>query len=250
MVCISHIRQKFLQQFRNKSITRNESGSLSGSDTIEILGASFIADEPSIFGKPDEDYIKREIEWYLSQSLSVNEFPGGAPKIWKAVASEHGSINSNYGYLIFNEENYLQYDSALEELLKNHASRRASMIYTRPQMHWNCNQYGMSDFVCTNVVQYFIRNNHMHAVVQMRSNDAIFGYKNDYAWQRFILEKITTDYNMQSQFSKVIPGTITWQVASLHIYEKHFYLLDHYSKTGQLSITKSEYNKTYGTSKK
>ena len=38
---------------------------------IEIINASFEANENSIFGKPNEDYIKRELEWYESKSLNV-----------------------------------------------------------------------------------------------------------------------------------------------------------------------------------
>jgi len=248
MLNVSQVRNLFLEKFLKNEITRNETGSIAGADTIEIVGASFIANEPAIFGKPDDEYISHELEWYRSQSLFVDDIPGGPPKIWKAVSSKtHGMINSNYGYLIFNEDNFHQYENALEELLKNPSSRRASMIYTRPSIHSEWNVDGMSDFICTNVVQYFIRNNHMHAVVQMRSNDAWAGYRNDYAWQKYVLEKLTQDYNIESQFSKVIPGTITWQVASLHVYERQFYLLDHFSKTGEIHISKSDYNAKYGS---
>jgi thymidylate synthase len=156
-------------------------------------------------------------------------------------------INSNYGFLIYHPDNCDQYDNVLCELLSNPASRRATMVYTRPQIHYQHNIDGMSDFICTNDVQYLIRNNYMHAVVQMRSNDAWAGYRNDYAWQRYVLEKLTQDYNITSRFSKVIPGNITWQVSSLHLYERQFYLLDHFAKTGEIHITKSDYNAKYGS---
>lgn len=245
MLNVSQLRELFLEKFLKNDITRNESGSLSGANTIEIIGASFVADECSIFGKPDEDYIRREIAWYESQSLNVNDIPGGTPKIWKAVSGWDGQINSNYGYLIFSKANEYQFDHALNELLRNPASRRASMVYTRPQIHQEWNLYDMSDFICTNVVQYLIRDGKMHAVVQMRSNDAVYGYKNDWAWQTYVLERMVANYNKYTKNSSVSVGDISWQVASLHIYESHFYLLDHFSKTGEINISKKGYDEKY-----
>ena len=61
------------------------------------------------------------------------------------------------------------------------------------------------------------------SVVQMRSNDVVYGYKNDYAWQRWMQEEVCSLYNI---FKPMIqPGEITWQVQNLHVYEKHFNLV-------------------------
>ena len=76
-----------------------------GVKTVEILNASFEADEDYIVRPPNTEYIKREIEWYESQSLDVNDIPGDTPAIWKAVADKNGKINSNYGYLVHSEDN-------------------------------------------------------------------------------------------------------------------------------------------------
>ena len=192
---------------------------LTGNTTIEIVGVSFIADEPSIFGKVSEDYIKREQEWYYSQSLNVNDFPGGPPAIWKAVADKDGFIWSNYGHTLFSARNRNQYDHARDELKKNPESRRAVMIYTRPSMWLDYNLNGRSDFTCTNVVQYLIRDGKLNAVVQMRSNDAVFGYKNDHHWQHHILEKLAGDLD-------VPVGDIIWNAGSLHVYARHYNLVD------------------------
>ena len=35
-----------------------------GVKCIELIGASFLANEPAIFGTPNIEYIKKEIEWY------------------------------------------------------------------------------------------------------------------------------------------------------------------------------------------
>jgi thymidylate synthase len=189
-----------------------------------MIGASFLADEDSIFGEVNRDYVKREIEWYDSKSLKVADIPGGAPKIWQQVASKNGEINSNYGWCIYSEQNHNQYWSVLLELIANPNSRRAVMIYTRPTMHKDFSRDGMSDFMCTNSVQYLIRKNQVHCVVQMRSNDVVFGYKNDRAWQHTVLTRLTNDLNIKSDSNYTV-GNIHWNVGSLHVYQRHFNLL-------------------------
>ena len=92
------------------------------------------------------------------------------------------------------------------------------MIYNRPSIWKEYNEDGKNDFICTNAVSYVIRDGLIHATVQMRSNDAIFGYKNDRAWQLTILERLATDLKCKT-------GRIIWQVQNLHIYERHFKLI-------------------------
>jgi thymidylate synthase len=222
-----------LQEKQFTSVNREGSMTdLVGSTTIEIINASFIADEDAIFGEVNWDYVRREEEWYNSMSLSVNDIPDGPPQIWKAVADKDGFINSNYGWCVYSTQNGFeslphdadnelnsQYLSALKELKKNPESRRAIMIYTRPSMWLDYNKNGRSDFMCTNAVQYLLRNGKLHAVVQMRSNDAVFGYKNDRAWQQHVLEKLAGDLGVPA-------GDLYWNVGSLHVYARHYHLVD------------------------
>lgn len=206
-----------------------------GSKTIEIIGASFIADKPYIIGKPNGDYIKAEIAWYENQSTNINDiYPArrNPPEAWVKTANQHGEINSNYGYLIWSEKYCLQYERALDELLSNPDTRRATMVYTRPSIWQEYSENGKNDFICTNAVTYYIRDKKLHAVVQMRSNDVVFGYKNDWAWQDFVQSKLIKDYNRcMAEFGKdeyLTNGDIHWQVQNLHIYERHFELLESY----------------------
>ena len=87
-----------------------------------------------------------------------------------------------------------------------------------------------NDFICSISVTYFIRDNILHAVVQMRSNDVVFGYKNDYAWQFQIMNRLVKDWN-DCKFEeydtgdKISLGSMIWQVQNLHVYERHFHLV-------------------------
>lgn len=181
---------------------------------VEILGASFEANEPSIFGIVDEAYVEKEIAWYTSQYRNINGLAPNIPKIWTHVASPDGSINSNYGWCIFSMENGHQFENVVRELSFNPGSRRGIMIYNRPSMHLDAHKDGMNDFICTNAVSYHIEDNTLIAVVQMRSNDIVYGYKNDWAWQKYIVEKLSGRLGL-------INTKILWQVASLHMYPQH-----------------------------
>lgn len=230
---ISDYRNAFTEKLKNNDFSNG---------TIEILGASFIANESTIFGSISTDYVTKEINWYLKQSLNVNNLED-TPEIWKNISSVAGEINSNYGYLLFNPANYNQYEEIFQTLSADKNSRRAVAIYTRPTMHLDYNRDGMSDFICTNAVHYEIRDNKLNVIVQMRSNDAIFGYKNDYAWQQYVQKRLLLD--LSKVYTELELGTIIWQVASFHIYERHFYLVDNYSKTGHTTIPRKEYIGTW-----
>lgn len=188
---------------------------------LEILGASFVADEDVIFGEPNKKYIQAEIDWYKSQSLNVNdlgELYGKVPIIWKeSAANTRGEINSNYGYLAYSWNNDSQFDHVIRELKDNPYSRRAVMIYTNPAMHRDHRRHGKNDFVCTNAVSYHITDDgdYVECVVQMRSNDAVFGYINDLAWQKHVLRDVANELNL-------LAGRVYWQCQSLHIYPRHF----------------------------
>ena len=219
---VSDIRDEFRFLLENKVYVTDKTGV----KMLEIASASFIADEEAIFGEVNRDYVSREIAWYNSQSLSVNDIPGGPPTIWKQVSDADGMINSNYGWCIWSKANGHQYENVKTELLKNPESRRATMIYNRPQMWVDYRNNGRNDFMCTNAVQYLIRCNKLHAVVQMRSNDVIFGYKNDYAWQKTVLDTLCNDLRETEGGYDITSGNIYWNAGSLHVYERHFHLVN------------------------
>ena len=226
MLTIEKIRNIFLQKHLEEDYVIDKTGC----KIIEVLGCSFVANEETIFGKVNKDYIEKELKWYQSQSLNVYDIPN-TPKIWQQVATEDGRINSNYGYLIFSEWNKNQYQSTKQALIEDANTRRATMIYTRPSIQNEYNTDGMSDFICTNAVNYFIRNNKLSCVVQMRSNDIWAGYRNDYAWQRWVLESLQKDLSLHYKDLEV--GDIIWNAASMHMYERNFRLLNRFNKTGQ-----------------
>ena len=220
---VRDIRRYFIDKLNDEDYTIDKTGQ----KTIEMIGASFLADEPAIFGTPNQEYIDKEIDWYCSGSTNINDIYGDErepPEAWKYAANKHGEINSNYGRLIFDDIYYRQYENVLNELAdSNDTTRRATMVYNRPSIWTEFQDGGKNDFICTNAVTYYIRDDKLQAVVQMRSNDVVFGYKNDYAWQRYVMGLICQDLGGNN--SKLKPGLLIWQVQNLHVYERHFHLV-------------------------
>lgn len=200
----------------------------SGRRVIELVGAQFIADELTIFGELNEDYAFREIRWYNCMSLNVHSMEGGVPTQWLKSADTQGFINSNYGWVIFHPDNGNQYKNVIQELTSNPYSRRAVMIYNRPQMWVDYKKDGRNDFMCTSDVQYIIRDNEVHCIVNMRSNDAIWGYKNDRFWQNYVHDLVIED--LRDAGMPVEKGQLIWNAGSLHIYDRHFNLIDDFIK--------------------
>ncbi len=211
---VSDVRNWFLDLKAREEFVTDKTGC----KMIEVVGATFIADQTSIFGTVNQDYVTREIAWYKSMSCNVNDIPGGPPAAWKACAAQDGTINSNYGHLIWSDKNHNQYDHVLAELRRAPESRRAEMIYTRPSIWLEYNSDGRSDFICTDSVQYFVRDGQLIADVRMRSNDVVFGYKNDKAWQDHVHSQLASDLGIPV-------GPMIWHAGSLHVYERHLNLV-------------------------
>lgn len=246
MMCdtVASVREEFALRYMTNQFVTDKSGC----KMLEIINANFIADESLIFGAVNQDYVERELTWYKSMSLNVNDIPGEVPAIWKQVADKDGFINSNYGWAVFSAENNNQFANVVTELQDRPDSRRAQMIYTRPQMWGDHIKNGRSDFMCTNTVQYLYRNGKVDAIVSMRSNDGWAGYRNDFAWQKWVLEELVATLNKYCGGRQHEVGKIYWNTGSLHLYERQFYLVHHYLKTGETSIAKENYDRLYKVS--
>ena len=158
--------------------------------------------------------------WALIKDTDINDLDlEKIPDAWNITSNKHGQINSNYGKLVYGDLYFNQFKNAVNELKNKPYTRRATMVYTRPSIWYEYNEEGKDDFICTNAVTYYIRDGYINCVVQMRSNDAIFGYKNDYDWQYHILRQVCL-------YTDKLPGNIHWQVQNLHIYERHFKYLE------------------------
>ena len=186
---------------------------------MNLMGEGFIDFESR---KSPRKYIEKEKEWYLSKSLSIDAVKD--VKIWTQVCNADEEINSNYGYLVFSKGNFSQFANVVKTLKEHKDSRQAIIIYTRPSIQYEHNALGGSDFICTNYQQFFIRNEKLHCVTSMRSNDCWTGTFSDIPWFLFVAHKLLNE--LSSTYPKLELGNLKFIPNSFHCYERNFEKLD------------------------
>lgn len=233
MIKTEDILKQFKEKYNNKEF-RIIGNNVQQAKTIELQNVQFEVDKPWIVREPNYDYFNRELEWYKSESLNVNDIPGGAPRMWKSCATPLGYINSNYGWMIWSKDNYSQFDHCLQKLIEDPHTREACMIYNRPSMQTEYCKDDMHDFCCTFAVQCFINEDkdnknilHLKYIVYQRSQDVVFGFDNDILWHQTVQNELADKLSKATALNKpVICDNIINNVGSLHIYERHFKYLE------------------------
>lgn len=181
-----------------------------------------------------EDYVRHELDWYRSHDLYINGHAGiENNKIWRECASVEGHVNSNYGYLVFSPFNNAQFQHALEEMHMDKYTRRAAIIYIRPEIvtEQNDGYHARRDFICTYATSFLVQDDELHMQVHMRSNDFTYGFFNDFAWQCYVYN---TFYDRIKSHHGLSRGKIHWHADSMHVYERDYELikqLDEYYRT-------------------
>lgn len=169
-------------------------------------------------------YVKAELDWYKSMDLSIIGHEGiESNPTWNACCTKDDKkeINSNYGWCVFSEENGSQYDNCLEVLKKDKTTRNALIVYNRPEIYKDYKRDGMHDMICTMYSHFFIRNNKLYMVHQMRSNDIRFGFIcSDLAWNCFVYQNMYED--LKETYPDLEVGVIRWTSDSMHLYSRHF----------------------------
>jgi thymidylate synthase len=207
----------------------------SGVKTVEILNYNVVLspNQPELnffdIRKTPTKYVNDEIDWYLTKDMKVPDVILKKAPVWRTVMSKQGLVNSNYGYLVYSDGNYKQYEHVLNELKNNSFSRRAMLVYIRPSIWEEYNQDGKNDFICTLGSQYFIRDNEFISIVNMRSNDFIFGFFNDFAWQCFVTKCLYEDLLVTYPNLKL--GKLYWNANTMHVYERHFDMINNIYNT-------------------
>ena len=72
------------------------------------------------------------------------------------------------------------------------------------------------DIPCNNWVHFLARDGKLHAHVAIRSNDAMWGWSGINSFEWSILNQVVAAY------AGLLPGTITYDISSLHLYARHY----------------------------
>ena len=122
-------------------------------------------------------YIAAELLYYINGN-NKSEFISKYASLWNKLKNDNDTINSSYGYLIFNDlnlNNITQWQWSYESLKKDKDSRQAIL-------HFNNSSHqvlGVKDFPCTMYGIFNIRNNILNFSIYMRSNDLVMGLPTD-----------------------------------------------------------------------
>lgn len=163
-------------------------------------------------------YIAAELIWYFMGRRDA-DFIKKYAKFWESIQNEDGTVNSSYGYLLFNKRSRFrmtQYEWALNSLIKDKDSRQAILHFNLPEHQYTTNK----DFVCTMYGIFHIRENKLDFTVHMRSNDVVWGLPTDVAF--FVLLQNQMLVHLQKQYPALEMGKYTHVANSYHIYERHF----------------------------
>lgn len=206
-----------------------------------LYSVNWVADKDSMIGQVNEDWVRRELAWFNSGSDLLDDMEGPVPALFKACAGWDGKVNSAYGHILFGQGEYIPQPPTLYQrvlLTLQHeglATRHAVAIISDRDIHELSRWNGRNDFICTNALNFMIdQDNRLHIIAQMRSMDAVFGYRADYSMWDDLMNRLLKDLGEYMQlpdwkrhhdFDTITRGSITFQVANLHVYPRHFDLL-------------------------
>lgn len=165
-------------------------------------------------------YIAAEFLWYFMGRRDV-EYISKYAKFWESIKNSDDTVNSSYGWLLFNNPNefgFTQYRWALESLAQDKDSRQAVLHFNLPSHQYS----GNKDFVCTMYGIFQIRDNRLNFTVSMRSNDVILGLPTDVAFFTILQSQMLSHLRTYAGYPELELGTYTHISNSSHIYERHF----------------------------
>lgn len=186
--------------------------------TRELLAYTAILDNPynRLVTLKDRDislrYLAGEYCFYLSGSREL-KFINKYSTFWNKISDDNVIVNSAYGYTIFKKEKQFEY--AFNCLVEDKHTRKA-IIYCSGDY----NSYKSNDNICTSTIQFLIRDNKLHCIVNMRSNDIWFGFTYDVAFFTLLQEIMLI--KLQEGYIDLKLGEYVHHAGSMHVYQKDF----------------------------
>jgi len=196
-----------------------------------LYSVDWVADQDSMIGDVNPDWVRRELEWFRSGSDLLETMEAPVPALFQACAGYDGRVNSAYGHILFGQTGLYEpaqagiFEAAANAFFSEGKGTRHSVaIISDRQVHELAKYNGRNDFICTNALNFMIdHEDRLHIIAQMRSMDAVFGYRADYSMWDNLME-YTLGY-LETVYPELTRGTITFQVANLHVYPRHFPML-------------------------
>ena len=126
------------------------------------------------------------------------------------IDKNHNYFNSNYGHYAYKRGGL---DFCINELKKDHKSRRACFLINNNNVSFIDDEI---DKLCTNAIQFFIRDARLYMVVQMRSSNFLTLLPYDaFMFSVFYYQVFNA---LEEHYKIIMTGKILMQIASLHYY--------------------------------
>ena len=186
-------------------------------DMNHPICTSFIARNMSL------KYACNEFLWYLRGDIYDRSIEDHA-SMWPKLIQPEGFYYSNYGAYMFDKDS--GFDWVCNSLSNDIDSRQAAIPFLNSA---HCFK-GNKDMVCTYSLSFRIRNEKLNMSVNMRSNDAVFGFTNDSFCFAMFYEMVYA--RLCSAYPFLQRGTYCHKVDSLHIYERHFKMVERIVEEG------------------
>lgn len=200
-----------------------------GMEVKELIGVNLILTNPkrrfleNANRKLKLYYAIGEFIWYMRGSNSLEEIQYYAPSM-SQFSDDGSTLQGAYGPKIVT-----QIDKLITVLRHDNGTRRAVLpLYSASELGKDS-----KDIPCTLTLEFLIRDNKLHLIVNMRSNDIFLGLPYDIFSFTMIQEYIANKLGLNL-------GYYYHNVGSLHVYKKHF---DRIKEISTMSVYKtSEFN--------
>lgn len=196
-------------------------------ETRELLGAFVVINNPydrlviNIHRKISLKYFIGEWLWY-ERGSNLNDEISYYSSFWKNISDDKKSNNSAYGYRILGIDPRVdvnQWNWVKRQLIIDKESRRAVIFIASPKDM----NLKTKDFPCTISLQFFIRENQLYLIANMRSNDLVLGFTYDVPSFTLFQEKMLIE--LQNNYPDLKMGKYIHIAGSIHIYKKHYAMI-------------------------
>lgn len=155
-------------------------------------------------------YACAEILWYLSMTGVIEMMLAYAPQY-----TNYAENDVAFGAYGARWKKYDQLEHLIKVLRQSSNSRQAVMTMWAGSDLLHAVTGEHKDLPCTLSLQFLIRDNRLHLIATMRSNDAWLGLPYD-------VFAFTCLQWLVASALQIEPGTYTHQVGSMHLYEKNW----------------------------
>jgi thymidylate synthase len=205
-------------------VTFNENWYFNKGAYQEKINYSFAIETPSESERIETSDVARNLQIYDYSVKETELFDSGdreglkeISKVWARIANPDGTVNANYGYMVYHlrdtPESLSQWEWALNRLRLNLSTNQAYLHFNRPKDQWNENL----DQPCCLAIQFLIRDKKLNLIAYMRSNDLVYGTPYNILYFVKLMHRMLRELNDP----ELKIGNYYHHATSIHIYKKH-----------------------------